>query len=110
VSTVALAGVFNLLLLYPAQEKKENSWIKTYTRVFYLALFPLVFMLFLAVGKRIEQYGVTEQRYFVTALGVWILGIALYFLSGKNRSVKTVPLTLFLIALMTSFGPWGAYA
>ena len=110
VSVVSVFGVFNLLLLQPVQEKKENAWIRIYAKGFYLALLPLLAMLFIAVGKRIAQYGVTEQRYFVAALGVWILGIALYFLLRKAPSIKTVPMTLFLITLLTSLGPWGAYS
>ncbi|HVZ81831.1 MAG TPA: DUF4153 domain-containing protein [bacterium] len=110
VSVVSVAGVFNLLLLQPVQEKKENGWIRVYARGFYWALLPLLGMLFTAVGKRIGQYGVTEQRYFVTILGLWILGIALYFLFHNRPTIKTVPLTLFLVTLLTSMGPWGAYS
>ncbi len=110
VSVVSVAGVFNLLLLQPVQEKNENRWIRVYAKGFYLALFPLLLMLFTSVGKRIGQYGVTEQRYFVTVLGLWITGIALYFLIQKKPSIKTVPLTLFLVTLLTSMGPWGAYS
>jgi len=110
VSVVSVAGVFNLLLLQPVQEMTGNKWIRAYAKAFYLALFPLVLMLFTSVGKRMGQYGVTEQRYFVTALGLWITGIALYFLLHKKPSIKTVPMTLFLITLLTSMGPWGAYS
>jgi hypothetical protein len=110
VSLVAVAGVFNLLLLQPVQEKAANGWIRTYAKGFYLALFPLLGMLFVAVGKRIGQYGITEQRYFVTILGLWIFGIALYFLLHAKPTIKTVPLTLFVLTLITSLGPWGAYS
>jgi hypothetical protein len=110
VSVVSVAGVFNLLLLQPVREKAENKWIRAYAKGFYLALFPLLIMLFASVGKRIDQYGVTEQRYFVTVLGFWITGIALYFLIHKKPTIKTVPLTLFVVTLLTSLGPWGAYS
>jgi len=110
VSLVSVFGVFNLLLLQPVQEKPENRWIRVYARSFYIALFPLLGMLFTAVGKRIGQYGVTEPRYFVTVLGVWILCIALYFLLHKKPSIKAVPMTLFVIIVATSLGPWSAYS
>jgi len=110
VSFVSVLGMLTLLLLHPVQEKKENRWIKVFSRGFYLALLPLLVMLFLAVGKRIGQYGVTEQRYFVSALAVWILGIALYFLSTRSSNIKVIPLSLFAITLLTSFGPWGGYS
>lgn len=110
VSFVSVGGVFNLLLLQPVQEKAANGWIRAYAKGFYLALFPLLIMLFLAVGKRMGQYGITEQRYFVTVLGLWIFGIALYFLLHAKPTIKTVPLTLFAVTLITSLGPWGAYS
>jgi hypothetical protein len=109
VSVVSVAGVVNLLLLQPVRERTGNRWIRAYSKGFYLALFPLLGMLFTAVGQRINQYGVTEQRYFVSVLGLWIAGIALYFLINKKASIKAIPMTLFIITLATSMGPWGAY-
>jgi len=110
VSFVSVLGVLTLLLLHPVKEKKGNGWIKVFAKGFYLSLLPLLGMLFAAVGQRIGQYGVTEQRYFVSALAVWILGIALYFLFGKGGNIKIIPLSLFAITLATSFGPWGGYS
>jgi uncharacterized protein DUF4153 len=109
VSGVSVFGVLTLLLVYPVQERKENRWIKVFSCAFYLALFPLLVMLLVAAGKRISQYGITEQRYFVVVLALWISAIAVYFLVSRIRNIKVVPITLCLVALATSFGPWGAY-
>jgi len=36
--------------------------------------------------------------------------LALFMLFGRSRSLKAIPATLALVAVVTSFGPWGAYA
>ncbi len=103
------AGIFSLLLIYPIREEEENKWIKTFSKWFYLALFPLVVLLFIAIGRRLYDYGITENRYFVIVLACWLTGIAIYFLLSKTKNIQVIPISLFLIAILSSFGPWGAF-
>ncbi|HTA76557.1 MAG TPA: DUF4153 domain-containing protein [bacterium] len=109
VSDASVLGVLTLLLLYPAQEKTD-TWIKIYAKGFYVAVIPLLGMLFAAIGQRLGQYGITENRYFLFILGLWLLGIALYFIFVRTHSIKTIPISLFLLVAISSFGPWGAYS
>jgi hypothetical protein len=67
-------------------------------------------MLFWALWFRIAQYGFTENRYFVFVFGLWLLAMALYFLMSAKKDIRIIPITLFCIALLSSFGPWGAFA
>jgi hypothetical protein len=87
----------------------EHRWVRTYTRGFYVALLPAIVMLWLAIGKRVAQYGVTERRYFLIVLSLWWAGIAVYYTLGRSRSIKVIPATLCLLAVLTFAGPWGAY-
>jgi hypothetical protein len=105
----SLLGIFSLLLIHPIQERKENQWIKAFSRYFYFALFPLLLLLFAAIGKRISEYRLTENRYFVAVMACWLTGIALYFTFSRVRNIKVIPVSLGLLALATSFGPWGAF-
>ncbi len=66
-------------------------------------------MLLMAVGKRVDQYGVTEPRYFLLVLGLWGLGVALWYALTASRNIKVIPMTLAGLTLLTAFGPWGAY-
>jgi hypothetical protein len=109
VSSVAAAGLFSLVLLEPLVGQPENRWVNTYARLFYLFMLPAIAMLLLAIYKRISQYGVTENRYFLTVLTIWLAFITVYGLLVKKRGVKIIPVTLCLVAFVTSFGPWGAY-
>ncbi|NQZ01185.1 MAG: DUF4153 domain-containing protein [Bdellovibrionales bacterium] len=108
VSIISVLGVLNLLLLDPLQ--KSIDWIKGYAKVFYIAMFPLLIMLFVAVFKRIEAYGVTEKRYALFSLGGLLVFIMLYFLLSKTKNIKVIPVTLSLTLLLTLFGPWSAYS
>jgi len=109
VSTVSTLGILSLLLVYPIQDRAENKWIRTYGRWFYIALLPSIVMLLLAIWKRVAQYGVTENRYFIIVLTVWLAAIALFYIITRSRNIKVIPASLCLVAFVTAFGPWGAY-
>jgi hypothetical protein len=110
VSGVAVVGILSLLLVYPIADREENRWIRSYGRWFYVALVPSIAMLLMAIWQRIDQYGVTEKRYFLVVLSLWLAGIAIYFIVTRSRNIKVIPVTLCLVALVTLVGPWGAYA
>ena len=110
VSSVAVAGILSLLLLYPIEEREENRWVRTYARWFYLGLIPANAMLLLAIWKRIQQYAITEPRYFLVILSLWLAGISVFYAFTRSRNIKVIPATLAMLALVTFAGPWSAYA
>ncbi|MDB5148601.1 MAG: hypothetical protein JWQ57_2621 [Mucilaginibacter sp.] len=105
----AVFGILSLLLVYPIREQNENKWLKTYTRSFYFLLIPLQVLLFVAVGTRVFSYGVTEFRYFLIALALWLLFISLYFLLFKKQNIKLIPMSLCLLTLLSVYGPQSAF-
>ena len=109
VSYAAVFGVLTLLLLHPARQERENRWMEVFGRAFYFAVLPLLGLLFAALRERVGQYGMTERRYFLLVLGLWLVGVALYMLFSSAKNIKIVPATLGLTALLTACGPWGAY-
>jgi hypothetical protein len=109
VSSVAAAGILLLLLVFPVQERAENRWVRTYARWFYVILLPSIAMLLLAIFKRVGQYGLTENRYFMVVLSFWLAAIAVYFILSRGKSIKIIPASLCVLAFVTAFGPWGAY-
>jgi len=72
-------------------------------------LLPLLVMLGFAISKRIKAYGITELRYFVLLLGLWLLLAAVYFLASRKKNILLIPLSLCLFAFFSSFGPWGVF-
>jgi hypothetical protein len=109
VTSAASVGMLSWLLVYPLETRENYAWVKTFTKGFYIALMPSIVMLWMALWKRIAEYGITEQRYFVIVFSVWLAAIALYYTTTRSRSIKVIPATLCALALLTFAGPWGAY-
>jgi len=106
----SIAGILALLLVWPLRDDETHRWIKTYTQKFYFALFPLIILLFVSIGKRIAQYGITENRYFIIVLALWLLVVALYFLISSLKRIKFIPITLFGFVLLAGFSPFNAFS
>lgn len=106
---ISVLGIFTNLLLFPYQDGKENDWIRKFYRAFYYLLIPLIVLLFLAIGIRVGEYGLTLNRYLVVLTGIWLTFISGYFIVGR-RSIKMVPISLAIILALASFGPWGMFA
>jgi Domain of unknown function (DUF4153) len=110
VSTVAVAGLAALVLLYPLVERNEIRWLPPYSRLFYILLLPAVGMLLLAIYKRVDQYGITENRYYLFVFALWLIYTSIRGLIDRQPNLKLLPLSLCVVALVTSFGPWGAFS
>lgn len=106
----AVYGILSILLVYPIKEQEDNKWIKSYARSFYFLMLPLLVLLFLAMGKRISDYGITEDRYFLLLLGCWLLFITLYFLFSKKQNIKLIPVSLCVLTLLSVYGPQSAFS
>jgi Domain of unknown function (DUF4153) len=110
VSSVSTAGVLALLLVHPARDRADSRWVNGYGRWFFVALLPSLGMLLVAAAKRIGQYGVTEPRYFLVVLGLWMVGLAIYYGITASRNIKVIPGSLAVVALLSSIGPWSAFS
>ena len=108
IASFSFVGVALHFFVYP--RLKKEGWLSIFIEVFYLILLPQLVMYFMAIWMRVNQYGITENRYFVIIGGVWLLGIALYFLLSKKRDIRVISVSLFLVLLFSSFGPWGAFS
>ena len=106
----SVVGILSLLLVHPIQERAENKWIRRFSKWYYIALTPLVVMLFLAIWQRIADYGITENRYFVLVQALALAWVVGYFILSKNKYIKIIPITLCFLAFFSSFGPWGAFS
>ncbi len=106
---ISILGILTFLLLYPFGLLKENNWIKKAGKQYYLLLFPLLVILFIAIFMRIDDYGITIKRYVVLTLGVWLAIVCIYTSLGKPN-IKFVPISLSITLMLTSFGPWGMFS
>jgi hypothetical protein len=105
----SVTGVFSLLLVHPLVHRGEERWILRFSRWFYIAEIPLVAVLLLAIGRRVQEYGMTENRYFVVLMGLWLGVMTIYFLFRRSASIKVIPASLCALAFLSSVGPWSAF-
>ncbi len=104
-SVISAAVIF---LTTPLRE--INRWVRIFIFWFVKLILPILVIMFVSIGIRINAYGITENRYFVVALGLWVTGVMVYLNLAKNRRNIVMPITLAMIALLSVFGPWSAYS
>ncbi|MBS4039947.1 MAG: DUF4153 domain-containing protein [Flavobacteriales bacterium] len=102
--------ISTLVIFLVYQLKEQNQWTNIFIKYFPKWVIPLLIMMFVAIGIRIRSYGITENRYFVVAAGLWVFGSMLYLALKKlNRNILIV-LSLAIITLISVFGPVSAFS
>jgi hypothetical protein len=100
---IALTALF----AFPTRES-GGGLVRLFWRVWpWLLAIPTI-LLFIAIGVRIGQYGLTESRYLVLLAGVWMVALAAtqgWF--GERRDLRLIPAIAAGIALVATLGPWG---
>lgn len=110
VSSLAVVGILSLLMVHPERLEGPRGWIDRYALAFWIAIMPSVAMVLMAVWQRVEQYGITERRYLLGGLALWLGAVALYSAVTRTRGIRFIPLTLAVLGAVTLVGPWSAYA
>lgn len=104
----AVFGILSYLLIYPISSEQKQGWITQFSRLFFWFMVPLLILLFVAIIVRIQDYGVTEKRYFVVVLASWLTGITIYFIAKKTPNIQIIPISLFFATILSSVGPQSA--
>lgn len=86
------------------------KWIAKFLSLIPKFMLPLLAMMFVAMGLRIQSYGITENRYFVMVAGLWVTGLLLYYLFSKKVNNIILPISLALVAALSVTGPWSSYS
>jgi len=87
--------------LWDDKNSRYRKWI-------WLAILLQTFMLGFSIYLRIEQYGVTENRYFIAVMGGWLFITSLYFLLFRNASYRWIFISLALLGVVTQLSPFSA--
>ena len=89
----------------------EIDRISRYFKILFpKVVLPILLMMFLSIGQRIYQYGITENRYYILVLGIWISLIMLYFSIKKPLKNIIIPISLSVIVLNSVLGPLSSYS
>ncbi len=104
-STISVGVIF---LISPILQ--DNPVGRIFKNIFPKIIIPILGMMFVSIGIRINQYGITENRYYVVLLALWVLGIMIYYSLIKNIKNIIVPITLSLAILIAIIGPLSSFS
>lgn len=106
----SVVSILSLLLLHPLQTREGSRWIAAFGNWFFRGLVPLLAMLYFAIYQRISEYGVTVNRFLVVNMAVGLTLVVLYFVFGRSRDIRVIPVVLCFLALVSAYGPFSAFA
>lgn len=107
ISTFSSLGILSILLVDPLI-RARTGWFWKYERYFYVVMTALSVVMMAAAWRRISEYALTEERYFVMLIAVWLFAMGSLFIVKPARSIKIIPVSLFVVTLLTAYGPWSA--
>ncbi len=106
----SVAGIFTYLINYLLPQFFESGLLRPFRRWFFYILLPMVALLFVAIFRRIGDYGFTEERYYVLLTGIWLSFICLYFIFSKKDDIRVIPVSLLAFCVLSLVGPWSTFS
>ncbi len=106
ISSFGIFGVLTHFSSYPLA-KEGNKLVRVFSQYFYHSLLIPLGFLFFAILKRVKEYGVTEDRYLIILIGLWLLISSIHTIYTKAKNLKFVTVCLSVMLIVASFGPWG---
>ncbi len=109
---IALAALLLLIqfIMHPVRITHDSSIIRKFQPLAYWMFLPLLVLFYVAIYKRIADYGITESRYFLILIAAFITGAFIYLIFSRKKQLRYLPMALAVIALFSSFGFWGAFS
>lgn len=102
--------ILTLVLFFITPIKDDIKWTSAFSKWAPRIILPILIMMFISMGIRINAYGITENRYYVFVLGLWIFGTMIYLSLAKERKNILLPISLSIIILLSVLGPVSSYS
>lgn len=99
-----------IVLFFITPLKSTDKWAGIFFKFSPKIILPILIMMFISIGIRVNAYGITERRYYVLILALWVLCIMLYFSFIKNLRNILLPITLCLLSIISVFGPLSSFS
>lgn len=95
-STLTAFGLLCYILIANTMiNEKGKIWERIYTH-FPLLLLPLQILITIAIGRRINDYGVTILRCYIVLLNLWSYAICIYLVMRKGKNLWMIPITFIV--------------
>ena len=94
-------SLFIMIMVTPMTKKDPVA--KVFKKYFPFASIPLLALSIVSISKRISQYGVTELRYFIVLLGIWLIFCMVSSIFRARLSV--ILISLIAVVYISIFSP-----
>jgi putative membrane protein len=94
-------SLFIMIMVTPMREKDLVA--KIFKNYFPFISVPLLILSIVSISKRISQYGVTELRYFIVLLGIWLIFCMVSSIFKARLSV--ILISLIAVVYISVFSP-----
>ncbi|NSW44380.1 MAG: DUF4153 domain-containing protein [Bacteroidales bacterium] len=98
-----------IVLTFPVLFDKENKILVKYVFINFIFIVLFLVMYFLAIFKRIQEYGLTEHRVIVILFGIWMLFLSIYLFIKKIQDLRVIPFSFIILAFLSVSGPWNMF-
>ncbi|WP_019132740.1 DUF4153 domain-containing protein [Peptoniphilus obesi] len=106
---VLVFALLTVILLFISSVIKSNKLVEKFREFFQVIMIPILVMMFYAIFIRISNYGLTENRYFVIAAGIYTLISMIYYIFYRSNSNIFIFISLAAIIFLSTIGPVSAY-
>ncbi|PCJ00297.1 MAG: hypothetical protein COB14_04910 [Alphaproteobacteria bacterium] len=106
ISAFGGVGVLTYLMGWPLRET-GGVFLRAVYKLFFPALFIPALMQAWSIWMRIEQYGLTEQRYVLVLMTFWLIILAVAY-TIRKPALKFIPGFLSLLLVIAAVGPFSA--
>jgi len=97
------------LIIYVLASRLDNLFAKLYQKIFPKVLIPVVLMQLVSVMIRLNAYGITESRYYLTLGGIFALIIGVFLSIKPVRQNGMIALIAMIFALISILPPLDAF-
>lgn len=99
-------GILTYVTGWPLRQQ-GGALLRAVYKVFFPAMILPSFVLFFAIWQRIDQYGLTHERYMVVLAGIWLMGLALAY-TIRRWPLKHIYISLAVLLVLAAYGPLSA--
>ena len=103
------AGIVTYFFILEESKNAGKGISSFFEKWFFRSVLPLTLLLWYAIWKRTDDYGITEKRYILIVLAALLTMWTLYFIFSKGKNVLLPVLSMAIVPLFISFGSWGMF-
>lgn len=91
--------------LYPTRMKKEKQADKLIARWLPILALPLLILMTVSIGRRLQDYGITINRLYLLTFNIWCYAVCIGLLINRARRISWIPISFACVFLLVSVLP-----